>query len=101
STHCGGSPHFGTVDLGSKSYNTSGANIDFKGTGNGGNASEVDWTFSSLQLTFTLGTTSGSPAAVAQNLTATYAVDSAMTDIAGNAAAGTASDTSTGTSFHF
>ncbi len=81
---CGGSFHFGTVDLGSPNYVTS--NQSFT-------SSKIQWQHDGT-LTFTLGG-SGTTAAVTSTLTAIYTPDSAMKDTSGNAATGTASDPST------
>jgi hypothetical protein len=94
-TACGGTGfHFGEIALGSQSYVTAGS-ADFT-------ASKIQWNHNGT-LTFTLG---GTPSALVNavadlGITATYKPDSAMTDVTGNPATGSISDTAGGSSSHF
>jgi hypothetical protein len=86
SSLCGGTFHFGTVDLGSPNYVTSDQSV----TG-----SKVTWNHNGT-LMFTLGSGTVSTFAVTNPVTAVYTPDTAMTDTSGNAPQGTASDPSPG-----
>jgi len=90
---CGtGTAHFGTIDLGSANYVT--ANADFTN-------SKIQWNHNGT-LTITLGgNPSPAPLAVTAIITATYTPDSAMTDLGGNTATGTAPHTAGGSTSHF
>jgi hypothetical protein len=83
---CGGTAHFGKVDLGSPNYVT--ANTDFTN-------SKMQWNHNGA-LTFTLGGGPNTTLAVTTPLTAIYTPDPLMMDTSGNGATGTASDPSTG-----
>jgi parallel beta-helix repeat protein len=82
--------HFGSIDLGSTGYNTTGAAIVFTG-------SKIQWNHNGT-LTVTLGTPSPAANAVTAALTATYTPDPTMRDPGGNPIHGTASDSQTGAS---
>jgi hypothetical protein len=88
---CGGTFHFGKVDLGSPNYVAS-ADQNFT-------SSKIAWNHIGT-LTFTLGG-SATTMAVADAITAIYSPDSAMTDTSGNAPQGTASDPSSGSQNNF
>jgi hypothetical protein len=87
---CGGTFHFGTIDLGSPNYVTSNQNFT---------SSKVAWNHAGT-LSFTLGG-SATTMAVTDPVTAVYTPDSAMTDTSGNAPQGTASDASSGSQSNF
>jgi hypothetical protein len=87
---CGGTFHFGTIDLGSPNYVTSNQNFT---------SSKVAWNHDGT-LSFTLGG-SATTMAVTDPVTAVYTPDSAMTDTSGNAPQGTASDASSGSQSNF
>lgn len=93
---CGGALRFGTVVLSSKDYVA--GTVTFGGAG--GNASVISWTPASAQLVVTLGTPSTTTSLGdenSSNITATFTPASALQDVAGNAAAGSA----TATARHF
>jgi hypothetical protein len=84
-TACGGSSHFGSIDLGNAGYVT--ANADFA-------TSKIQWNHNGT-LTVTLGG-SATVSAVTTGLTAKYTPDASMMDLGGNYATGSASDKTTG-----
>ena len=86
---CGvGGSHFGSIDLGSTGYNTTGAAITFTN-------SKIQWNHNGT-LTVTLGAPSAAVNAVTTALTATYTPDPSMLDPGGNPIHGTTSDSQTG-----
>lgn len=89
SGRCATASRFGALDLGSAAY-VSGA-LDMTATGSASRP-EVRWTFSTRTLTFELGTPSASTVTT-NPVTAIYAPATGMTDIPGNAVAGTVSRT--------
>jgi large repetitive protein len=87
---CGGTVHFGAIDLGSTGWIA--ATTTYSGTGK--NKSRVGWTAATATLSVTLGTPSGASGALSGPLTATYTPDAAITDAAGNPVAGSVTATS-------
>jgi hypothetical protein len=73
-----GTLHFGSIDLGSPGFVTTTRTF----SGNGSNASTLDWTPSSTTLRVMLGTASGAVGTVASSVTATYTPDAAIKDTA-------------------
>jgi hypothetical protein len=81
----GCTPNFGTVNLGGDYV---AATTTF--SGNGSNRSMISWTVATRTLTITLGSPSGAVNTVGTAGTPTYVPSTAITDLAGNAMAGTA-----------
>jgi hypothetical protein len=87
--NCGGTVHFGIIDLGSAGWVA--ATTTYNGTGR--NKSRVDWTVSTSTLRVTLGTASATSGTVSGSVNAAYTPDAAITDPAGNTAAGSVTAT--------
>ncbi len=88
---CGGTFHFGSIDLGSPNYVTTDVNFA---------TSSIQWNHNG-QLTVTLGGAPSGITPVASSVTAIYTPDQLMTDPAGNTPMGTASDTPDSEHYHF
>jgi len=85
--NCGGAFHLGTINLGSAGFVT--ATRTF--SGNGSNASFLNWNATTFTLVVTPGTPSGATATVSGSVTATYTPDPNIKDTTLNGVAGTAS----------
>ncbi len=91
---CGGTSHFGTVDLGSQGFVT--ADATFLGSGSGGNMSTVGWTAATRTLVISLGANGvGSGVTNAGSFTAKYTPDPAMTNTSGTGVIGTVNSANT------
>jgi hypothetical protein len=89
SSNCSSVVHVGVIDLGSTGWVTATATF----SGNGKNSRTLaEWTVASSTLTITLGSlTTGTAGTVSGVVTATYTPDAGLTDVAGNAVAGSIS----------
>jgi hypothetical protein len=85
---CSGGFHFGTLDLGAKTYVRGGTTATF---GASGTSSSISWNPATSTLTIVLGTASSNTYGTVSSSTIVYTPDAAVTDVHGLAVTGTAS----------